>query len=81
MTMADDQVLALLTEIRDLQKQHLEKYDIALQNQQAAIAAQKSSVGRIRSLLFIIGAIVLALYILPLFWWSSSWGLRCLLRR
>jgi hypothetical protein len=79
--MADDQILALLTEIRDLQKQHLEKYKIALQNQEKAIEAQKNSVGRARTILLIVGAIVVALYLLPAFWFTSSWGLRCLLRR
>jgi hypothetical protein len=79
--MPDEQILALLTEIRDLQKQHLEKYSIALQNQQKAIEVQKNSVNRARTLLIVVGAIVIALYLLPAFWFTSSWGLRCLLRR
>lgn len=79
--MADEQILALLTEIRDLQKQHLEKYKIALQNQEKALDVQRNSVNRARMLLIIVGAIVIALYLLPTFWFASSWGLRCLLRR
>ncbi|HZQ67459.1 MAG TPA: hypothetical protein VFA68_02980 [Terriglobales bacterium] len=78
--MADEQILALLTEIRDLQKQHLEKYKIALQNQEKALEVQRNSVSRARTLLIIVGAIVIALYLLPTFWFASSWGLRCLLR-
>lgn len=78
--MADEQILALLTEIRDLQKQHLEKYKIALQNQEKALDVQRNSVSRARTLLIIVGAIVIALYLLPTFWLASSWGLRCLLR-
>ena len=79
--MPDEQILALLTEIRDLQKQHLEKYKLALQNQERALDVQRNSVGRARTLLIVVGAIVIALYLLPAFWFTSSWGLRCLLRR
>ena len=79
--MPDEQILALLTEIRDLQKQHLEKYSIALQNQQKAIEVQKNSVNRARTLLIVVGAIVIALYLLPAFLFTSSWVIRCLLRR
>ena len=78
--MADEQVLALLAEIRDLQKQHLEKYKIALENQEKALDVQRNSVSRARMLLIIVGAIVIALYLLPAFWFTSSWGLRCWLR-
>lgn len=79
--MPDEQILALLTEIRDLQKQHLEKYKLALQNQERALDVQRNSVSRARTLLVVVGAIVIALYLLPAFWFTSSWGLRCLLRR
>ena len=79
--MPEDQVIALLTEIRDLQKQHIENYKVALQNQQKALEVQKNSVHRVRVLMLIIGAIVISLYLLPMFWLSASWGLRCFLRR
>ena len=42
--MPDDQIIALLTEIRDLQKQNVENYQIALQKQQEAIDLQKKHV-------------------------------------
>jgi hypothetical protein len=79
--MADENVIRLLQEIRDLQKQHMENYKVALANQQLAIETQKQAVRRSRITLMIIGLIVVALYGLPMFWWSLSWGLRCLSRR
>ena len=42
--MSEDQIIALLTEIRDLQKQSVENYKLALQKQQEAIDLQKSQV-------------------------------------
>ena len=39
--MSDEQIIALLTEIRDLQKQNVENYKFALQRQQEAIDLQK----------------------------------------
>lgn len=42
--MSDEQIIALLTEIRDLQKQSAENYKIALQKQQEAIDLQKQNV-------------------------------------
>ncbi len=79
--MPEEQVIALLTEIRDLQRQHLENYKVALQNQQQALEVQKGSVRRVRVLMLITGAIVISLYLLPMFWFGASWGVRCLLRR
>ena len=78
--MADEQVIKLLEEIRDLQKQHLENYKIALSNQQQALETQRQAVRRTRTLLLIVGGIVIALYLLPAIWWGMSWGLRCALR-
>jgi 2-iminoacetate synthase ThiH len=43
--MADEQIIRLLAEIRELQKEHLAHYKIALQNQQEAMATQKRAVG------------------------------------
>jgi len=79
--MADEQVVKLLEEIRDLQKQQIENSRLAIANQQQAIDTQKQAVRRSRTLLLIVGAIVLAIYVLPLFWWGLSWTLRCGLRR
>ena len=78
--MADDQIIKLLEEIRDLQKQQIENSKQALANQQQAIAAQKQAVRRARVLVLIVGAIIVALYALPAFWWGLSWGLRCAFR-
>ena len=42
--MADEQVIKLLQEIRDLQKLHVENYKDALKNQKEAIDIQKLAV-------------------------------------
>jgi hypothetical protein len=42
--MPEEQIIALLTEIRDLQKQSVENYKLALQKQQEAIELQKQHV-------------------------------------
>jgi hypothetical protein len=42
--MSEEQIIALLTEIRDLQKQNVENYKLALQKQQEAIDLQKQHV-------------------------------------
>jgi hypothetical protein len=39
--MSEEQIIALLTEIRDLQKQNVENYRTALQKQQEAIDFQR----------------------------------------
>ena len=44
--MADDAVVGLLQEIRDLRKQHLEQTKIPLANQQQALANQQQSIDR-----------------------------------
>ena len=44
--MADEQVIKLLEEIRDLQKAHMANYKEAVKNQQESIAIQKSAVRR-----------------------------------
>jgi type II secretory pathway component PulM len=67
--MADDQVLQLLKEIRDLQRQHLESYREAIQNQQEAIRMQREwqqAASRRLRILAILGALfVLAIWGLP----------------
>ena len=79
--MADEQVIRLLEEVRDLQKQNLENQKLAIANQQQALERQAQAVRRGRLMLLIVGAMVVALYMLPAFWWSMSWALRCALRR
>ena len=79
--MADEHVIKLLEEIRDLQKQHLARYGEALQNQREAIANQKNAIRRSRILLLVIGVIIVALYLYPAYLWAMFSGLRCVFRR
>lgn len=67
--MAEEQVIKLLEEIRDLQKLHVENYKDAIKNQQESIEIQKRAVRRQKVTLAVIGFLVLASLI---FWaWSS----------
>jgi fatty acid desaturase len=79
--MSEDQIIALLGEIRDLQKQHIENYKMALANQQQALDTQKQSMRRARTMLLVVAGLVLAIYLLPAVWSGLGWGLRCALRR
>jgi len=61
---AEEQVIKILEEIRDLQKAHLESYRQAVSNQDEAIKLQKASVRRAKIiqtifLIFMIGALML----------------------
>ena len=56
--MSDDQIIALLTEIRDLQRLNAENYKIALQNQRESIEFQRSLAARQRKIVFLVIAIV-----------------------
>jgi hypothetical protein len=49
--MNDDRVIRLLEEIRDLQRQHAERYGEALQNQQESIRLQQAGLRRVRVIL------------------------------
>lgn len=67
--MADEQVIALLQEIRDLQKQHIENYKNALQNQQESIAIQRRAVRRQRlSLVLLFVLLIVFLLAITLTW-------------
>jgi hypothetical protein len=79
--MADEQVVKLLEEIRDLQKQHIANYGEALRNQREAIQNQKQSIRRARLLLLVVGVIVVALYLYPAYLWAMMSGVRCIFRR
>jgi len=57
--MADEQVVKLLEEIRDLQKLHVENYKDALKNQQESIDLQRQAIRRQRIALMILIVIVL----------------------
>lgn len=59
--MNEDRVVELLTELRDLQSTHLERYQEALDNQAESIAAQKGAIEYQRTM-----AKRLALLIIPL---------------
>jgi len=72
--MADEHLIKLLEEIRDLQKQQIENSRQAIANQQHAIETQKQAVRRGRSVLILVGVIVLAICFLPVFWWTLGWG-------
>lgn len=62
--MADEQVIKLLEEIRDLQKSHVENYKDALKNQQVSIDLQKRAVRRQK-----ITLLVLALWLFGALGW------------
>ena len=79
--MSEDQIITLLGEIRDLQKQQIENYKLALVNQQQALDTQKRAMSRARTMLVAVAGLVLAVYLLPAVWWGLGWGLRCALRR
>ena len=65
--MSDDQIIALLTEIRDLQKQNTENYKIALQNQRESIEFQRSFARRQRKIVLLVVAIVIVTFTLMAF--------------
>ena len=65
--MSEDQIIALLTEIRDLQKQHAENYKIALQNQRESIEFQRSFAARQRKIVLVVIAIVIVTFTIMAF--------------
>jgi CHASE3 domain sensor protein len=59
--MTDDRAIRLLEEIRDLQRQHVERYGEALRNQQESIHLQQTALRRVRIILaFATVALVIA---------------------
>lgn len=58
--MADDQVIALLQEIRDLQKLHSQNYQDALKNQQESIAIQRGAIRRQKTVLLVLFVLLTA---------------------
>lgn len=69
--MAEEQVIKLLEEIRDLQKAHVENYKDALKNQREALDFQKQAVRRQRITSLVIGFVLLA-FLIFLAWSSHS---------
>lgn len=77
--MSDDQVVRLLEEIRDIQRENTANYKVALQNQQESMATQKRAVQRSKAAF--VGLVVLLMflggtYLLSIFSWFFSWTLR-----
>jgi len=65
--MTDDRIIQLLEEIRDLQRQHGERYGEALRNQQESIRLQQTGLRRVRVILGVaMVAVVLAVGMLLL---------------
>ena len=69
--MADEQVIKLLEEIRDLQKAHVENYKEALKNQQESIVMNKRAFRRQKITSLVLGGI-LVLFLAFLAWSSHS---------
>ena len=67
--MAEEHVIKLLEEIRDLQKLHVENYKDALKNQQEAIDIQKRALRRQKITSLVLGVILVAF--LAFLAWSS----------
>jgi CHASE3 domain sensor protein len=65
--MTDDRAIRLLEEIRDLQRQHVERYSEALRNQHESIRLQQAGLRRVRVILaFAAAVLVLAVGMLVL---------------
>ena len=67
--MAEEHVIKLLEEIRDLQELHVENYKDALKNQQEAIDIQKRALRRQKITSLVLGVILVAF--LAFLAWSS----------
>ncbi len=65
--MADEQMIKLLEEIRDLQKLHVENYKDALKNQTEAIDLQKRAIRRQKLIALVLGGLLLVFLMLTLF--------------
>ena len=65
--MSDDQIISLLTEIRDLQKQNAENYKVALQNQRESIEFQRSFAARQKKAVLLVIAIVIVTFTIMAF--------------
>jgi hypothetical protein len=65
--MTDDRIVRVLEEIRDLQRQHVERYGEALRNQQESIRLQQAGLRRVRVILgFAAVVLILAVGVLIL---------------
>ena len=64
--MDEDRIVRLLEEIRDLQRQHLQAYGRALENQQEALRVQREGVGRARKLQAVVGVVIVIVLVIVL---------------
>jgi hypothetical protein len=64
---ADEQVVKLLEEIRDLQKLHVENYEDALKNQRESIEVQNRAARRQKVTLMVAGFLLVALWVFVAF--------------
>ena len=69
--MAEEQVIKLLEEIRDLQKLHIENYKDAVKNQQESIELQRRAIHR-QKVIAITFASLLAVFIALVVWSSHA---------
>jgi hypothetical protein len=77
--MADEQLVTLLQEIRELQREHLTHYKVALQNQRESMAIQKRAVERSKIAFVALAVLFLFLgvtYFVPILSWALSSALR-----
>ena len=64
--MEEDRIARLLEEIRDLQRQQVEAYGRALENQQEAIRVQREGIARARKLLGAVGVVIAIVLVMVL---------------
>jgi CHASE3 domain sensor protein len=62
--MTDDRVVQVLEEVRDLQRQLLAAYGQALENQREAIRTQREAARRARTMLGVVGVILLFVFVM-----------------
>jgi hypothetical protein len=62
--MAEEQVIEILKEIRDLQRLHVENYKDALKNQQESIDIQKRAMRRQKITILVFGILLASLLVL-----------------
>jgi hypothetical protein len=70
---ADEQVIKILEEIRDLHKEHLVSYKEAVKNQQEGLDLQKRAVRRQKVTSFVLAGILLV-FLIYLAWSSHATG-------
>jgi|SRR5450755_1141580 hypothetical protein len=70
---ADEQVIKLLEEIRDLQKLHVENYKEALKNQQESIEINRRALRRQKITSLVLGGLLL-IFLIFMAWSSHATG-------